>query len=156
MIRWDAIWLNANLATMDGAADGADYGAVEDGAVAALDGRIAWVGRRAELPSGWSAGVEHDCRGGWLTPGLIDCHTHLVHAGDRSAEFEQRLQGASYEDIARAGGGIVSTVRATRAADERELLRQSSRRGFDRSSPMAVLHHFTRRHRSSRGSASRC
>ena len=128
MIRWDAIWLNANLATMDGAADGADYGAVEDGAVAALDGRIAWVGRRAELPSGWSAGVEHDCRGGWLTPGLIDCHTHLVHAGDRSAEFEQRLQGASYEDIARAGGGIVSTVRATRAADERELLRQSSRR----------------------------
>jgi imidazolonepropionase len=124
MNRWDAIWLNGNLATMDGEG----YGAIEGGAVAARNGRIAWVGRRVDLPSGWSAAVEHDCRGGWLTPGLIDCHTHLVHAGDRAGEFEQRLQGARYEDIARAGGGIVSTVRATRAASERDLLAQSSRR----------------------------
>ena len=124
MERWDAIWLNAKLATMDGAG----YGEIEDGAVAASGGRIAWVGRRRDLPAGWSATQEHDCRGGWLTPGLIDCHTHLVYAGSRAGEFEQRLQGASYEEIARAGGGIVSTVRATRAADELELLRQSSRR----------------------------
>lgn len=126
MNHWDAIWLNARLATMDAGGDG--YGVIEDGAVAALDGRIAWVGRRAELPGGWRAGIEHDCRGGWLTPGLIDCHTHLVYAGSRAGEFEQRLQGVSYEEIARAGGGIVSTVRATRAASEQELLRQSSRR----------------------------
>ncbi|WP_051748981.1 imidazolonepropionase [Nevskia soli] len=109
-------------------AGGDGYGIIEDGAVAALDGRIAWVGRRAELPGGWCARIEHDCRGGWLTPGLIDCHTHLVYAGSRAGEFEQRLQGVSYEEIARAGGGIVSTVRATRAASEQELLRQSSRR----------------------------
>lgn len=124
MERWDAIWLNARLATMEGAG----YGEIEDGAVAASGGRIAWVGPRKDLPAGWSAAQEHDCRGGWLTPGLIDCHTHLVYAGSRAGEFELRLQGASYEEIARAGGGIVSTVRATRAADELELLRQGSRR----------------------------
>ena len=126
MNHWDAIWLNARLATLDGGADA--YGTVEDGAVAARDGRIAWVGPRAALPSGWKARIEHDCRGGWLTPGLIDCHTHLVYAGSRAGEFEQRLQGASYEEIARAGGGINSTVRATRAATELDLLRQGSRR----------------------------
>ena len=123
MNHWDAIWLNAHLATMDAGGDG--YGTIEDGAVAAVDGRIAWVGRRAELPGGWRARIEHDCRGGWLTPGLIDCHTHIVHAGNRSDEFEARLNGATYEDIARAGGGIMSTVRATRAAPEDELMRQS-------------------------------
>ncbi len=122
--HWDAVWLNAQLATCEGGG----YGIIDDGAVVALDGRIAWVGHRAELPSGWKAQIEHDCRGGWLTPGLIDCHTHLVHAGSRAGEFEQRLQRASYEDIARAGGGILSTVRATRAASETELLRQSSAR----------------------------
>jgi len=127
MTCWDAVWLNLKAATMDPAVGG-DYGVIEDAAVAAQDGRIVWVGRRAELPAGWSAAAEYDGRGGWLTPGLIDCHTHIVHAGSRAGEFEQRLQGASYEDIARAGGGIVSTVRATRAADERELLRQSTRR----------------------------
>jgi len=126
MNQWDAIWLNARLATLDEGADA--YGSIEDGVVAARDGRIAWVGPRAELPSGWKARIEHDCRSGWLTPGLIDCHTHLVYAGSRAGEFEQRLQGASYEEIARAGGGIVSTVRATRAASELDLLRQSSRR----------------------------
>jgi imidazolonepropionase len=126
--HWDAIWLNVNLATLDGQSGTDPYGSVEDGAVAMLDGRIAWVGPRAALPAGWRAQVEHDCRGGWLTPGLIDCHTHLVYAGSRAAEFEQRLQGVSYEEIARAGGGILSTVRATRAAGERDLLRQSSAR----------------------------
>lgn len=124
MTCWDAIWLNARLATMDGAG----YGGIEDGAVAASGGRIAWVGPRKDLPAGWSAKQEYDCCGGWLTPGLIDCHTHLIYGGSRAGEFEQRLQGASYEDIARAGGGIVSTVRATRAADELELVRQGSRR----------------------------
>jgi imidazolonepropionase len=127
MTCWDAVWLNLKAATMDPAVGG-DYGVIEDAAVAAQDGRIVWVGRRVDLPAGWSAGVEYDGRGGWLTPGLIDCHTHLVYAGSRAGEFEQRLQGASYEEIARAGGGIISTVRATRAASEQELLRQSSRR----------------------------
>lgn len=125
MTCWDAIWLNVRAATM---APGSDYGAIEDAAVAAHNGRIVWVGPRRELPAGWSAETEYDGRGGWLTPGLIDCHTHLVYAGSRAGEFEQRLQGASYEEIARAGGGILSTVRATRAAGEQELLRQGSRR----------------------------
>jgi len=126
--HWDAIWLNARLATMHAAAGGEAYGSVEDGAVASRDGHIVWVGARADLPSGWRADLEHDCRGNWLTPGLIDCHTHLVYAGNRAAEFEQRLQGASYAAIAQAGGGIVSTVRATRAASDEELLLQSSKR----------------------------
>ncbi len=128
MNRWDAIWLNARVATLDSGAVADAYGTIEDGAVSASGGRIAWVGRRRDLPPGWTAQTEHDCRGAWLTPGLIDCHTHLVYAGSRAGEFEQRLQGASYEDLVRAGGGIVSTVRATRAASERDLLEQSSRR----------------------------
>jgi imidazolonepropionase len=116
----DLLFTNARLATM---ADG--YGLVEDGAVAVRDGRIAWVGPRREAPA---ATREHDCGGLWLTPGLVDCHTHIVHAGNRSDEWEARLNGASYEDIARQGGGIMSTVRATRAASEDELLRQSAPR----------------------------
>jgi imidazolonepropionase len=122
------LWTNARLATM--AADtGVPYGLVDDGAIAVQGGRIAWVGRRAELPAGLRAGAqEHDAGGALITPGLIDCHTHLVWAGDRAREFELRLQGASYEEIARAGGGILSTVRATRAADEAALLAQSRRR----------------------------
>lgn len=128
---WDTLWLNVHLATMDdarvhGSAIGADpYGAIGDGALAIRDGAIAWIGARADLPQGWRATIEHDGSGAWLTPGLIDCHTHLVHAGNRAAEFEQRLSGATYEAIARAGGGIASTVRATRAASEDELLEQS-------------------------------
>jgi imidazolonepropionase len=119
----DALWVNANLATMTGKAP---YGAIRDGAIAVKDGRISWVGPR----SAWKdrAQREHDARGAWLTPGLVDCHTHLVYAGDRSAEFELRLQGASYEEIARAGGGIVSTVAHTRAASEDELLRTAQAR----------------------------
>ncbi|MFC0131189.1 imidazolonepropionase [Massilia eurypsychrophila] len=114
----DTVFINLHLATM---ADG--YGEQRDGAVRVHDGRIAWVGPRADAPVDGARLV--DGGGCWLTPGLIDCHTHIVHAGNRSDEFEARLNGASYEDIARAGGGIMSTVRATRAATEDELLRQS-------------------------------
>ena len=121
---WDGIAVGASLATLDG---DAGYGAIEDGALGWRAGRIVFAGRRADLPAAPAsladAVVELD--GGWLTPGLVDCHTHAVFAGDRAAEFEQRLQGAGYEEIARSGGGIVSTVRATRAAGEDELLAQS-------------------------------
>jgi imidazolonepropionase len=108
---------NVHLATMEGG-----YGELRDGAIAVRDGRISWLGPRAEAPP---AIETIDGGGAWLTPGLIDCHTHIVHAGDRSDEWEDRLNGASYEDIARRGGGIMSTVRATRAASDDELLRQS-------------------------------
>jgi imidazolonepropionase len=117
----EVLFVNARLATM---AD-SGYGIVDDGAVAVRDGLVSWAGPRAEAPP---AAREHDCGGLWLTPGLIDCHTHIVHAGNRSDEWEARLNGASYEDIARQGGGIMSTVRATRAASEEELLRQSAPR----------------------------
>src|SRR5215204_3182533 len=100
---------------------GAGLGIVERGAVATRDGRIAFAGAEAELPA-LAARETIDCAGRWITPGLIDCHTHLVFAGDRSGEFERRLAGESYSDIARAGGGIASTVRATRAADQAELV----------------------------------
>ncbi len=120
-MRCDILWHNAHLATLDDAG----MGIVRDGALACRDGRIAWVGPATRLPPDLQAGREIDCGGRWITPGLIDCHTHLVHAGNRANEFEQRLDGASYADIARAGGGIVATVRATRAASEDELLAQS-------------------------------
>lgn len=113
----DVLYANARVATL---ADG--YGIIEDGAVAVRAGRIAWVGPRAEAPPALST---HDCSGLWLTPGLVDCHTHVVYAGNRSDEWEARLNGATYEDIARAGGGIMSTVRATRAASEDHLLQAS-------------------------------
>jgi imidazolonepropionase len=115
------LFTNARLATMAGG-----YGEIDDGAVAVAGGRIAWIGRRADAPPAFAAAARvHDCGGAWLTPGLIDCHTHIVHAGNRSDEFEARLNGAGYEEIARRGGGIMSTVRATRATSEDELLRQS-------------------------------
>jgi imidazolonepropionase len=119
---WDVLFTNVHLATM---ADAEGYGEIRDAAIAVSDGKIAWLGPRRHLPQGVRAAVVHDCEGDWLTPGLIDCHTHIVHAGNRSDEFETRLNGATYEDISRAGGGIMSTVRATRAASEEELLRQS-------------------------------
>ncbi|VVT14460.1 Imidazolonepropionase [Sphingomonas sp. EC-HK361] len=112
----DRLWTNARLATMTG--DG--LGIVEDGVVASRDGRIAYAGPRAAAPD--MAGEIIDCAGRWITPGLIDCHTHLIHAGDRAGEWAMRLEGASYEAIARAGGGILSTMRATRAASEAELV----------------------------------
>jgi imidazolonepropionase len=118
---WDQVWIGANVATMAGA--GA-YGSIEDAALAVKGERIAWLGtaeegrRRAVQARGASL---HEVRGQWITPGLIDCHTHLVYGGDRVAEFEQRLCGASYEEIARAGGGIQSTMRETRAATAETL-----------------------------------
>ena len=125
MPTWDSLWTNVNLATM--AEGGAPYGAIENGALAIKDGRIAWVGAASELPHR-DAGEVVDGAGGWLTPGLIDCHTHLVFAGDRSGEFEQRLKGVSYEEIARAGGGIARTVAATRQASHAELEDTAARR----------------------------
>ncbi|HSM11916.1 MAG TPA: imidazolonepropionase, partial [Lysobacter sp.] len=120
---WDGLIVGASLATL---ADDHGYGEIHDGALGWVDGRICFVGPRDALPGVPEMlareVIEAD---GWITPGLVDCHTHLVFAGDRAREFEQRLQGASYEAIARAGGGILSTVRAVRDADEDELLRQS-------------------------------
>ena len=114
------LWRHARLATM---APGAPWGLIDDGALALRGERIAWVGRDRDLPREFAtaAAREHDLQGALLTPGLIDCHTHLVYAGQRAREFELRLEGASYEAIARAGGGIRSTVAATRAASDAAL-----------------------------------
>src|ERR1700730_18601732 len=120
---FDTIWLDARLATL--APDRPGLGAIERGAVATIDGRIAFAGATADVPAGWDASNRIALDGRWITPGLIDCHTHLVYAGDRAHEFELRLAGASYQEIARAGGGIVSTVGATRGASEDELVAQS-------------------------------
>lgn len=113
----DLLFTNVHLATME---DG--YGELPDAALAVKDGRIAWIGKRADAPQ---AGQVHDCGGAWMTPGLVDCHTHVVHAGNRSNEWEARLNGATYEDIARQGGGIMSTVRATRQASIDTLVEES-------------------------------
>ena len=122
--RVNAIWIHANLATMTGERP---YGRIEDGALAVADGKIAWVGKMHRLPEDLKrkADTAHDVQGQWITPGLIDCHTHLVYGGNRANEFEKRLQGITYEEIARQGGGIRSTVTATREADEDSLYRQS-------------------------------
>ena len=121
---WDGLVLGATLATLD---CDSGYGLVEDGALGWRDGVIVHAGPRTALPADPNSlsGTVIDLGGGLVTPGLVDCHTHLVFAGNRAGEFEQRLQGASYEDIARAGGGIVSSVRAVRAADEDRLLAES-------------------------------
>jgi imidazolonepropionase len=124
---WDAIWLGARLATMT---EGAPYGAVDKGALGVAGGRIVFAGPADELtgrPEDLARDVHH-LGGRWVTPGLIDCHTHLVYAGDRAHEFELRLEGASYADLARAGGGIRSTVAATRDADEARLFAESAPR----------------------------
>jgi imidazolonepropionase len=119
--HWQTLWLNINLATMREAATG--YGEVTCAALAIGDGKIVWLGEEADLPEYEKSTVEIiDGQGKWLTPGLIDCHTHLVYGGNRANEFEMRLQGKSYQEIAQAGGGIISTVKATRAATETELL----------------------------------
>jgi imidazolonepropionase len=119
-MQLDTLWLDARLATLAPGRPG--LGIVEKGAIGARDGRIVYAGPQADLPSGIDAMDREFLDGRWVTPGLIDCHTHLVHGGDRAQEFELRLAGASYEDIARAGGGILSTVKATRAASEDELV----------------------------------
>jgi imidazolonepropionase len=122
---WDQVWTGANIATM--VEGGNPYGAMSDAAVAVRGERIAWIGpTRKALPQAKASGARvHDATGLWITPGLIDCHTHLVYGGDRVAEYEMRLKGASYEQIARAGGGIQSTVAATRAASV-DVLRASA------------------------------
>lgn len=121
----DMVIRNATLATM--VPGGAPYGLVRDGAIVIGDGLIVWAGPAEELPDAGDATIR-DLGGRLVTPALIDCHTHLVHGGNRAREFEMRLEGASYEEIARAGGGIVSTVAATRAADEDSLLASALRR----------------------------
>ena len=122
------IWENARLATMQEGQD-ANYGLIEDGALVVEGERLAWVGMRSEMPAQYRHGaVLHDAHHALITPGLIDCHTHLVYGGHRANEFELRLNGASYEDIARAGGGIKSTVQATRLATEAQLFEAASKR----------------------------
>lgn len=122
---WDRLLLDARLATLRD--DLGAYGAIEDGALAWKEGLIAFAGPASELPGEPAALAARVESAGhrWITPGLVDCHTHLVFGGDRAQEFERRLQGASYEQIAREGGGILSSVRATRAADEQALLAAS-------------------------------
>ena len=115
------LFTNATLACFD---SDAGYGLRENAALLVDDGRIAWLGRMDECPSATDAQI-YDCGQRLLTPGLVDCHTHLVYGGDRADEFEQRLEGASYAEIAARGGGIVSTVNATRAASADELLAQA-------------------------------
>jgi imidazolonepropionase len=123
---WDTLWIGARVATMQGGR----YGAIERGALATAGAQIAWVGPESALAGAPDTLARQvvDCDGRWITPGLIDCHTHLVHAGHRARELELRLEGASYEDIARAGGGILSTVRATREVSDATLARESSAR----------------------------
>ena len=107
----------------------AGLGVVEHGAVAAREGRIVFAGPESELPAAAREGAEIvDCGGRWITPGLIDCHTHLVHAGNRANEFEMKMAGAAYLDILAAGGGIISTVRATRTASMESLIAQTRSR----------------------------
>lgn len=119
--QWDAIWINATLVTCENG-----YGIIEQAALAVKDGKIAWIGDMAALPADLEQQVEfiHDVSGACITPGLIDCHTHLVYAGNRAYEFELRLEGVSYEEIAKKGGGIQSTVSQTRGASEEDLLQQ--------------------------------
>jgi imidazolonepropionase len=126
--RYDRLLTGARVATMVPGA--VPYGAVEDAAILIKRGKIAWIGPLTDLPLDVRAEAEkvEDLEGRWVTPGLVDCHTHLVFGGNRADEFERRLQGATYEEIAREGGGIVSTVKATRAASEEELLKSA----FDR------------------------
>ncbi|MBI2254131.1 MAG: imidazolonepropionase [Proteobacteria bacterium] len=124
-MTWDILLTDCRAATM--AETGKPYGAIDDAAIALKDGRIAWVGARGDLPAG-DAKETGRLNGRWVTPGLIDCHTHLVYGGDRAAEFELRLKGATYEEIARAGGGIASTVKATRAAGVDSLAASAAKR----------------------------
>ncbi len=126
VMSFDTIWINARLATMAPGKPG--IGIVENGCIAAKDGRIAFVGPASELPTDIEARTRIDCEGRWITPGLVDCHTHLIYGGNRAAEFAMRLEGASYEDISRAGGGIASSMKATRAASEQQLVASGLKR----------------------------
>ncbi|RVC71937.1 imidazolonepropionase, partial [Mesorhizobium sp. M4A.F.Ca.ET.022.05.2.1] len=118
------LWRNARLATMAEGAPG--LGIAERGAVVARDGLITYAGPEADLPAALAQGADiTNCEGRWVTPGLVDCHTHLVYAGNRANEFEMRLAGATYEEVAKAGGGIVSSVKSLRSASEDELVAQT-------------------------------
>lgn len=121
---WDSIWYNANLVTL---AQSSGYGVIEDAAIGITDGKISFVGKIDEPPENLAKEI-HDASGKWITPAFIDCHTHLVYGGSRAREFEMRLEGASYEEIARAGGGILSTVKATSEASEDELYESALKR----------------------------
>lgn len=123
----DSLWINAHLATMT---TSGPYGMIENGALAVSGQKITWIGDRHAIPAALEshAAEVYDAEGGWITPGLIDCHTHLIYGGSRAREFELRLQGATYEEIARQGGGIRSTVAATREADEQSLFKSSATR----------------------------
>jgi len=120
----DSLWTNVHLAAMT---ETGPYGMVKDGAMAIAGDKIAWIGKRIDLPTDFESRADkvYDGQNGWITPGLVDCHTHLVYAGSRAREFELRLQGSTYEEIARQGGGIRSTVSATREANEQSLFDQS-------------------------------
>jgi imidazolonepropionase len=118
--NWQTLYINVNLATMTNGSK--DYAIILSGALAVSDGKIVWLGEQVKLPIYNAENLNViDGKGGWLTPGLIDCHTHLVYGGSRANEFEMRLQGKSYQEIAKAGGGIISTVTATRLASEQAL-----------------------------------
>ena len=119
-----SLWVNVHLATMT---ETGPYGVVKDGAIATGGDKIVWLGKKTDLPADQESRAEkvYDGQGGWITPGLVDCHTHLIYGGSRAREFELRLQGATYEEIARQGGGIRSTVAETRQADEESLFAQS-------------------------------
>lgn len=128
---WDKIWINANIATLHPKRN--QYGLINKGAIATKNEKISWVGDVQSLPGSPDslANEVHDVKGNLITPGLIDCHTHLIYAGNRSNEFEMRLNGTTYEEIAKAGGGIQSTVNATRKASVEELLNQSKKRAMN-------------------------
>lgn len=122
--KWDKLWINANIATYD---ENNCYLEIKQAAIATHQDRIAWLGSMSDLPH-QAAQQWQDCQNAWITPGLIDCHTHCIYAGDRINEFTARLQGKSYAEIAAEGGGIKSTVQATRQATEQELIKTSQKR----------------------------
>jgi imidazolonepropionase len=119
-----SLWRHGRLVTLAGSG----WCTIDDGAMVADDGVLRWVCHTASLPRGLQVDAEHDLGGALVTPGLVDCHTHLVYGGQRANEFEMRLEGASYEEIARAGGGIRSTVAATRAASDETLFESAAAR----------------------------
>jgi imidazolonepropionase len=125
-MRFDTLWTHARLATMAPSLHG--LGIIENGCIAAKDGRIVFAGSADDVPADADATKLIDCGGRWITPGLVDCHTHLIYGGNRAGEFAMRLEGASYEDISRAGGGIASSMMATRAATEAELVASGLKR----------------------------
>ncbi|MBL4869013.1 MAG: imidazolonepropionase, partial [Pseudomonadales bacterium] len=133
---WDHLWLDVNIATMEPLEGSSPTGCIEDGAIATVGDSIAWIGKADDLPPfDKEKTVVHLAKDTgkkrkWITPGLIDCHTHLIFAGDRSAEHQQRQQGVSYETIARQGGGINSTVTATRSASFEQLYEQAKKRAL--------------------------